>query len=166
MIEISLTSLKQFFESLGLACKSRSQDTFEWLEIQAGKDYADRPIDLILLASAVERPDPSVKARNFGHRIQFRYIFPFTVPKERISEVARYILLINKMIEFSGFGLGENDGVVYYKHDLHSSIIRVREDLLQGTFGYILFLIEGYGPALEALATGKKSLDQIMEEGA
>ncbi len=161
MIEISLNSLKTFYESVGMSCVLQSQDSLNWLEIRMGVDEAKRPKTLVLLV--IEKDSSS--EQNFGYFIQFRYLFPFTVQKETIPEMARFILLLNKVIEFPGFGFSESDGKVYFRHDLHSCIKRINEDLLKGVLGYILFMIDSYGPVMESLAEKKKTLNQILKEG-
>jgi hypothetical protein len=96
--------------------------------------------------------------------LNFRYYFPFRFKDEAVNDIARYVLLINKSLEFAGFGMSEVDRNVYFRHDLLCASNKIDSHIFKGLIGYCLLIIYTFGPEIEKLASCKKNFIQLIEE--
>lgn len=89
--------------------------------------------------------------------------FPFNCKKEVFPDLARLILLINKVSPLPGLGLSEIDQMVtfnylfpYSRHEFF--------DFFPLLISKILFIYEVYQPHLENLAAGKISYEELLKQ--
>jgi hypothetical protein len=97
--------------------------------------------------------------------LQVYSAFPFAARPESVADLARLILMLNRDLPVS-FGLTEDDGAVFCRHvivcpgrALNIAAAVEAVDLM----GYFMGV---YGPALEAVARGEKSLAQVLADVA
>lgn len=171
MVDCTLKALKDFFESETITSRTEKLDgenPVEVLVLQFGQDEKGREqlIELFIEEKNLvgderkEIKSPPKKAL-FVH---FRYVFPFEFQDESVNDLARFLLLINKTLEFPGFGISEIDRRIYYRHDLYSDSTRLREDLLKSLLGYILLIVDTFGPKLEQVASLQLTYKEIVDQ--
>lgn len=95
--------------------------------------------------------------------LQFLLFFPFFAEETSFSDLARYLLLVNKSLEFPGFGLAESDRLVYFRHLLFFPSSRVSETMILDFIGMILLLIDAFGPNIAQIARLEKSYSEIIK---
>lgn len=107
-----------------------------------------------------ETEGTSVKKESF---LQLLVFFPFFVEEKSFPDLSRYLLLINKSLEFPGFGLTESDRLVYYRQVIFFPSSRVTETMLLDFIGMILMLIDSFGPNIAQIAQLEKSYSEIIK---
>jgi len=170
MIDCSVSAIKGFLESESIQLhleKGTESTPIDTLVLEIGNDYAGRVQEVLLqivkkkMLNTDKTSESPTKDLKF---LSLLYFFPFQFKDEAVNDIARYILLINKTLEFSGFGLSEVDRLIFFRHDLWCNLGKVNRDLLKSFLGYVLLLADAFGPKFEQLASCEKSFFQIIEE--
>lgn len=161
MIEVSLNSLQAYFkeENMEVELKSSTEEIpIDRLILNLGVDEQNRPQQLEVVV--IEKKLPESKAVF----IHMSHILPFKVQDDALGEVARYLLFINKSLEYPGFGLSEVDRMIYYRHELQCTFHQVSQELLGGILGYIMLITDSYSSRIEKIATQEKTFYQTVSE--
>ncbi len=171
LIECSLESLKEYLEKERISCtleKGTGENPIDYLLIDMGADDKQRPQLIELFALQKDLPNtegvenrPSPGLPNFLH---IQYVLPFEFSGEAVNDIARFLLLINKTLEFSGFGMSEVDRLVYFRHDLYCERSKINTELLKGLLGYLLFIVDSFTPTIEQLALRELSFQQVIDK--
>lgn len=103
------------------------------------------------------------KAKNY-QELQFIVTLPFYVMEAQIPDVARFILLLNKGMELPGFELSEVDHLIFFRHAFVVPEDHLDQRILLSIIGMIELLVESFAENLESVATGKQSLQQMVDE--
>ncbi len=168
MVEVSLNSLQTFLNTQNISSRlieKTAEIPLDRLVLTLGTDEKNRPQNLDLYV--VEKELASLTPDKKGGKAIFlhlRHVLPFTLQDQAIAEMARYMLFINKGLEYEGFGMSEVDRIVYFRHDLHCSLRQVSDEVLMGLLGYILLIIDAFGPKLEKIAHLQKTFVETVNE--
>jgi hypothetical protein len=171
LIECNLQSIKEFLEKESITCsleKSPEETSLDYLVLDMGEDEEGRPqlIELFAVEKEVrdfleEKKQPSSIPSNFLH---IRYFFPYEFKVEAVNDIARFLFLINKTLDFTGFGMSEVDRLIYYRHDLFCQNSKVNSQTLKGILGYLLLIVDSFGPTIEQLSSQEMTFAEIVEK--
>ena len=139
------------------------------LVVLLGMDHEDRPIDAIVedlhgpgdLNDALDQA-----ARNDQLRLlQVLSVFPFGIEAAHVIDVIRFVMLLNAKVELPGFGYDEVTRLLYFRH-VRVCTQSVLPSEVESTLRLVRFMGEVFGPALEDLAQGRRTLEQVVADGA
>lgn len=169
MIDASLAAIKEYLEAESISCSIETEEDeapVEFLAIDMGEDEQgyQQTVQIFRTEKALIQAKGSETAPKPALFLHFRYIIPFRFEPEAVNDIARFLLLINKTLEFPGFGMSEVDQVIYYRHDLYCGFGQLNEDVLKGILGYLLFVVDSFTPKLQQLAARKISFKDVVEE--
>jgi hypothetical protein len=164
--EIKLLLEQKLFNCQILA--STETVPIEQLAVKLANDIKDR--DQFLVIRAVNQDLSSQDAllgiasppRNY-QELQFIVTLPFFVIDEKITDISRLLLLLNKGIELPGFELSEVDRLIYYKHAFVVPEDDLDERILLSLVGMIQLLLDAFTDIIEAVATGPLSFQKVVE---
>lgn len=177
LIECSLPSIKEFLEKETIICsieKGVGEFPVDYLMIDMGEDEKGRPQRIELFAVQKEIPEtedtsgrPKSDKTKGGDKPNFlhiQYFLPFKFRDESVNNIARFLLLINKTLEFTGFGMSEVDRLVYFRNDLFCDRSKVNTELLNGLLGYVLLIVDSFSPTIERLALQESTFQEIIDQ--
>lgn len=95
--------------------------------------------------------------------LHFFISLPIVLPKERLIDAGRLVLMINKVLPLPGFGLSEVDRIVFYQYTFLIKSHTVDSDLLLGILAMIVHLIDTNLPTFQEIANNK-TFEQLIEE--
>lgn len=79
-----------------------------------------------------------------------------------ISDLARFLHLLNKELDIPGFGMDEIAGVVFYRLMLPSSKKKIDPELLSAFLKTVDQVCQMFSNPIEALSSGQMSLDEVL----
>lgn len=173
LIECSLSSVKTFFEQQMLSCsieegEGEGEEAIDYLLIDMGEDEKNRPqvVEVFLVHKVMSETDnsKSEENRNLPNFLHIQYVLPFEFLEDSVNDIARFLLLINKTLEFSGFGMSEVDRMVYFRHDLYCDGSKVNSETLKALLGYVLLIVDIFSPTIETLGLRELTFEQVVEE--
>lgn len=140
------------------------------LFIYLGEDEQNRPLVLHLRIfkqhfqhEPTDNPETEVSFHEL-HFLNFFIALPFSVKEESFGELARLVLMINKVCAIPAFGLSEVDKMVYYQCTHLCEEEEMNPDLLLTMIALIMQQIETQLQTFEEVSTGKKTLKSVIEE--
>ncbi len=170
-IKVDLEELKKFFQSQEMPTvlvPHTENNVLDQLYILLDKDELDRDVVLQLRVAKqefVQSADPVVRAQSSGHHtLQFVVPLPFTAQAHMVGDLARFLLILNKAFELPGLELSEGDGLVYYRYVFISQDGTIDKSVILSIVAMVLFITDTFAETLESLATGQRSLREIIEE--
>lgn len=168
-MEVTLAGIKEFLktQSTDVKMEKASQEMpLDHLVLRFGVDERNRPQSMSLYV--VEKELGSLTAqKKMGTKATFIHLYmelPTHIQDEAVGDIARYILLINKALEFEGFGMSEVDRMIYFRHDLHCSQKQLSDEMLMGLIGYILLIVDTFLPHFERIASGEATFVETVEQ--
>ena len=164
LVQCTLEALCEVLKKESMIChieKRRSESETDHIVIDMGLDDRGRPqfLEIAPLVKLV----PGKRGESKPNFLQIEYFYPFECMPHTVNQLARYLLLLNKTLDFTGFFLSESDHMVYFRHDLCCPNSKVDMELLKGLLGYILLTIDSCMPAIEGLAGTASSRDLLVE---
>lgn len=178
LIDCSLDALKEFFDKETVASsiqKGSGEFAMDYLVIDMGKDEKGRPqlIDVFAIQKDIPEQDSEEimglepkkkKKENKPNFLHIQYFIPFQFRGGAVNEIARFLLLINKTLEFTGFGMSEVDHLVYFRHDLFCDRSKVNTELLKGLLGYLLLMVDSFTPTIESLGLQETTFQEVIKK--
>ncbi len=168
-MKVNVHAIQAFLESQKMSCVSipKSQELpFDQILLPLGVDEQGR--DLVLGIKFIEEELSSTqelfsleKGMSKFFNIQFNYLLPFTIKDEYVGEVARLILLLNHSFGLPGFELSEIDHAIYFRNVLLVGE-EIEEMMVMMVIGNILANVDAFSSSIEAVATGKMSLTDVI----
>lgn len=148
MIKLSNESIEKFLKEEGLEAQIQS-DT--------GQVYASLKVD--------EREFPFF-ARIFEETglLQLLAFIPSNVPANIYPDMARLLHMFNKELDVPGFGMDETIGVVFFRCMLASHKQQLQADVLKAYLTTFRTVCESFSPAIQALAAGAITLDELLRK--
>lgn len=130
---------------------SRWQDQLLFIKFVSLSDIA------ILTGAAMgdESPAPEL--------LQGSLVMPFSVPAQSIPDVARAILLINRLLPACSFGMSDTDGTIYLQGTLMIEPGTFPAVSAQALVEQMLFAIELHVPLLAEVADSQISFTGLAE---
>lgn len=144
-------------EGLDVTIESEIENVpMKHLRLNLGQDYKKRPLSAYIILDQ-EQIDKKLEAKSTVF-LQIWMVFPFHFIDEMVSEVGRYLLLVNKSLAFPGFGLSEPDRSLYFKYTLTFPEGNINISLLNSFIGLVMFFYDTFSKNIEEIASGNKSL--------
>ena len=167
VIHCSLDGLENFFKKESINCYKESDSVefpTDYLVIDTAVDEKGRPqlIQLYVLNRDIPGKVSQANDRE-ANFIQIKYIYPFEFQAEAVNEIARYVLLINKTLDFLGFCMSEVDSKIFFRCDLSCKKTLIDTELLKGMLGYILLAVDSFCPTMEKLATQEITFQTVLD---
>lgn len=117
-------------------------------------------IELAFLNDLLRLQDqPTLPHSDFLH---FRTVLPFAVPAAARTDLLVLINRFNLLLPLGSFGL-DPAGQVFFSYPCLVPDQAVETLVLIDTLDMIVFFVESLGHVLEALATGRQTLDQALK---
>ena len=95
---------------------------------------------------------------------EFYLPFPFLLHEEAKSDMARFIALVNKAIDIPALGMCEMNRVIFFRHVHMCLQEEIEEQLFPSVIATIVMLFDMFGEKMEAIALGKASLYDLIQE--
>lgn len=172
MIEISLESIQQTLQGVGLLANfrknSKDEEQKEQIIVPLTPDAQGR--ERMLLLSIVRPPFSSSEEaplQDLDYNIQFLQFFvpiPISIQPEKMNDVSRLLNMLNTVSELPGFFIAEKDRIPLFRYNMTCTKNKVDSDLLVMTVGLILYILENYSDIIDKIATGKKKLSELIPE--
>jgi hypothetical protein len=170
MIKANTQELKTFLETLGLEVHEQQAPSLpSQLTFAICEDAKERPIYISLVVHPVDmgslqqilKINSQAKAY---HRLQLFSPLPFQFKPEAAAELARFLMMINKSIEYPGFECNETDRVLYFKMAWPFEGDEIDPALLANQLYYVTSLMSSFSEGLEAVGQLKMSLKEYFEK--
>jgi len=164
MIECSLTEIKDFLESQQISCKlvQSKAHPHKTLLVEMGEETIRiNLIERALPAPIEEEPKQAKETANF---LYFQYFFPFGFEEKAVADLARYLLMLNRSLEFPGFGTSESDRRIYFRQELYCGFSKIQRRMILSVLGYILLMVDSFRKPIYQISKQKKSLKEIISE--
>jgi hypothetical protein len=150
-------------EKLTVELAPESRDLpFAHIKIALGPDEQKREIMALLWPFSKPHTEAKTEKKDEDLFIQIFIPFPFPYVDESLLATARYILMVNKVVAFPGFGLSEPDHALYYKYTLCFPRGRISAPAIIDFLGAASFLYDAHAPLIEEIASGRKSFEEIV----
>lgn len=99
-----------------------------------------------------------------GQLLQILVFLPSKLEKEKVTEIARMLHLLNKELDIPGFGMDEMAGVIFYRVMLPTPHQKIEGDLLNAFLQSIDHVCQMFAIPIEAVAQGHANLDEILKQ--
>ena len=96
--------------------------------------------------------------------LQIYAALPFEFKEEAVPDLARLMLSLNRYLPINGFGLDEEQGLVFCRHVLFCPGGEVDVRVLVEVLGSMAFFVEEHAGILEPVAAGTGSLEAALAE--
>lgn len=170
MIKLELKHLAEFLNKQELECstmKHTKEFPFDYLFVHFGTDRNDRDwiMQIRIIAQVVEIENEETHQKEDQdklYQIQFMLPLPFETNETCFGDLARLILLINKLCTLSGFELSEADKLVFFRYTYLLEKNQISEWILTSIISNIVTLSDIFAPYLESIADGKRTLAEAI----
>jgi hypothetical protein len=172
-MEVTISGIEGFLKTQSVDVKMQratEEIPLDHLILRFGVDERNRPQSINLYVIEKELGSLSAQKKK-GTKATFIHLYmvlPIQIQDEAVGDIARYIMLINKALEFEGFGMSEVDRMIYFRHDLHCSQKQLSDEVLMGLIGYILLIVDTFSPHFERIASTEttflETVQQVMKQ--
>ncbi|MGF1562904.1 MAG: hypothetical protein ACFB3T_12085 [Geminicoccaceae bacterium] len=95
----------------------------------------------------------------------FSTILPYRAKPSSAGDLARLLMVVNRLLPIGAFGYIERDQGLYLAYPLTLlSRDALEGRVLEGVINRLIFAIESYNGLIEAVATGSKTADDVFAE--
>jgi len=171
-IEQPLLTLAEFIENEGYACQYiPSNDAFpiDLLVVVLGRDL-NEPVLLEMTNPLDFAPDLDLEpgeedeqADPAASLLQFLARFKLSFKSERKSELALFMMEVNRSLPFGAFGLCPETGVMYLHYNLASNSETYSEDLIRYLIDNLDLFTTLIVPRLSAISDGNEDVAGALE---
>lgn len=142
-----------------------ADNQYERLLVMLGRDEHDRDYFLQLtfvndIMNVLGQPDQPENA----YLLQFSSEFPFKIKIESFAEAARLLLTLNRILPVGALGLSEADQTLNYNYVLVLPDREVDDVVVTEIVDIAMFFIRNFAPLIEAVTTGTRSREEVVEE--
>ncbi len=99
-----------------------------------------------------------------GDLVQLLTFIPCYVEQAKALEVCRFLHMLNKELDMPGFCFDETSMTVFYRLILPTLKKECSEETLEAYINTSQMVCKSFGTAIEALAIGAMSLDEILNK--
>jgi hypothetical protein len=168
MVQFSLHSLECFLNKDGYKClliEPSEEFVTPRLALFVGCDRKNRERSLEVTLN--EQMLFNQKARKVESSpyctLQFQYKFPFQANDVTLIDTARLVSFLNRQYALPGLEFDEITGSLFYRHIMLLNVTRVDMETITGTIGIIMLFLEMFTDAVELVASGKMTTNEILE---
>ena len=99
-----------------------------------------------------------------GELLQLLTFIPCYIEQAKMTEVSRFLHMLNKELDMPGFCLDETSMTVFYRLVLPTLKKEYNEDAFEAFINTPQTVCKSFATAIEALAMGAMSLEDIMKK--
>lgn len=99
-----------------------------------------------------------------GELLQILTFIPCRIEASKMSEVSRFLHMLNKELDMPGFCLDENSMTVFYRLVLPTLKKEYNEEMFAAFINTSQTVCKSFAIAIEALAIGAMSLEEITKK--
>lgn len=164
-----LQNLEKILKESELDCSLEANvkaPPFGRLLVYLGQDAKDRERAIEITAQMQELFDifrKTATEKKFV-RVQFEIPFPFEVKDSALFDTGSLLSYLNRLSELPGFELDEMSGKIFYRYVLLSAKTDIEKEIVLGILGVIMLLMDLYGEAIEKIANGEKTFEELLQE--
>lgn len=163
-----LHKFKEIYDEENYPCnlmEATEEQPEEQLLVYVGTDYKQREQILqITSQKQILGEERSGTPMNEYFRIQFKFLYPFSTDTLVLSQVASLLHFLNKQADFPGFELDELDNQVLFRYVWLVKDSGFDRLVAMSLTGIITLLVTMFGEAIERVATGKSTFDDLLRE--
>lgn len=139
---------------------------FGRLLVYLGQDLKDRERVIAITTQMQELFDIFRKTATEKQfvRVQFEIPFPYDVKDSAMFDTLSLLAYLNRLSELPGFELDEMSGKIFYRYVLLTTKTDIEKEIVLGILGVIMLLMDLYGEAIEKIANGEKTFEELLQE--
>lgn len=99
-----------------------------------------------------------------SQHVQLLVFIPSPLKPEMVSDMGRFLHLLNKELDLPGFGMDEIAGVVFYRLMIPALKKKIDEELFLAYLKTIKNVCQLFAPPIEAVSQGHTTLDEIIQK--
>ncbi|ANH79141.1 YbjN domain-containing protein [Candidatus Chlamydia sanziniae] len=145
---LNQNSLSKFLKNSGMEPFLERESGLIYINIQAND--VDLPLFFVI--------------RNEGEILQFICYFPYQLYETHKESTARLLHLLNRDIDIPGFGMDEEQGLIFYRLVLPCLQSKVHEMLLHIYIDTIKLVCDSFSHAIGLISSGNMNLDQLKQQ--
>ncbi len=169
---LDLPSLEKFFKNQEFECTllaASAEIPRDYLFVHIGNDFKDRDmiLQINLTKQLIDQEDkiPGIQGdTEHLYHLQLMVQLPYAVNEECIGELSRLLLLINKSSDIPGLEFSEVDRALFWRNVMIVDGSSIDPYVLITLIGTVLMIVNVFGPFIEAVAAGEKSLQGTVQE--
>jgi len=96
--------------------------------------------------------------------LQILAYLPYQLHQEALGEVARMLHLLNKQLDMPGFGMDENEKLMFFRCVIPCPGDKVNEELLGMYIGTLRLACDTFMYAIGTIAAGTKKVDDLLKD--
>lgn len=102
--------------------------------------------------------------RNQGEILQMICYFPYQLHDEQKGATARLLHLLNRDLDTPGFGMDEEQGLIFYRVVLPCLQGQINETLLRIYIDTIKLVCDSFSHAIGLISSGNMNLDELKRQ--
>ena len=168
MEQFSMKSLESLFQKEGYHClffEPTEEAVYPRLVLFVGTDRQNR--ERIIEISLKEQVQFNEKTQKVEEGavclLQFLFTFPFSANEVTLLDTVRFVAFLNRNYEMPGLEYDEVSGSIFYRHMMLLNKSKYDAEVFKDTVGIILLFLEMFSDAVEQVATGKKTTNEMLE---
>ncbi|MBS0655445.1 MAG: YbjN domain-containing protein [Verrucomicrobia bacterium] len=99
-----------------------------------------------------------------GELLQFLTFIPCYVEQSKVSDMARFLHMLNKELDMPGFCIDEGSLTVFYRLVLPTLKKEYNEDAFEAFINTSQTICKSFATVIEALAIGAMTLEEIIKK--
>jgi hypothetical protein len=167
MLPFDLKKICRWLANEGFDCDVIKEDLVtheDQIMLNAGNDDHGRNLFFYLkFLEGQEKPENEEEKR---YLLQFFLPFPIKIEEGSQSELARYLMMMNKTIEFPCLGMCEFNKIVFFRYVYLCAAKGVNTEAILTNLAMALLVWDLFGDNIEELASNHKKFSQILKEAA
>jgi hypothetical protein len=134
----------------------------EHIMLNLKEDYKDRPIYAYIWPDEqkIESEENSEEINRIY--IQILVILPYKFEEEAVSQLSRYLLVINKSLAFPGFCISETDQSIFYKYTLTFPNGQISKSFLLDFIGLLWLILDSFSQKIENISNNTKTIFETV----
>ena len=104
--------------------------------------------------------------RNEGEVLQLVCYFPYQIQQGQRDATARLLHLVNRDIDIPGFGMDEEQNIIFYRLVIPCLKGEINEDLLRVYIDTIKLICDSFFHAIGLISTGNMDLDELKKQAS
>lgn len=102
--------------------------------------------------------------RNEGNVLQLISYFPYQLPSNQVASTARLLHLLNRDLDVPGFGMDEEQSLIFYRLVLPCFNKQVDSMLLRTYIDTIKIVCDSFSHAIGLISSGNMDLDVLKQQ--
>ncbi|MDB6082024.1 MAG: hypothetical protein JWO53_1296 [Chlamydiia bacterium] len=148
MVTLSQTDLLHALQKLQLNAEVQSETNQIYLIFKAGE--REFPLFIRILGE--------------GELLQLLTFIPCSVKPAQVSDISRFLHMLNKELDVPGFCVDEATATVFYRLILSAPQKVVADETFEAFINTSQVVCKTFSPAIEAISAGAMSLEDVLKK--